>query len=209
METREKNRGIMEVVGEMSPEAAREFVPKDVTQYLDFLQERQSDCFNIVPLEEYEDRNRRLSKELMHARAEMIQMTLRRYGTADSEFIVDMPDSHIRKRVLVYGKLSRIVRFTDVESTAREVVSDMLEVEAAEITYQSSLTDDLGVDSLDFLELIMEAERSFGIRISDEEMVEILTFQDVVDIIMLKLQDFEIEEFGIDRLSEILGKEVN
>ena len=53
MEPREKNRDIMEVIGEMSPEATREFVPRDVTRYLDFLQDKQSEYFNIVPIEEY------------------------------------------------------------------------------------------------------------------------------------------------------------
>lgn len=53
MEPREKNRDIMEVIGEMSPEATREFVPRDVTRYLDFLQDKQSEYVNIVPIEEY------------------------------------------------------------------------------------------------------------------------------------------------------------
>lgn len=53
METCEKNRDIIEAVGEMSPEATRVFVPRDVTQYLDYLQENQSEFFNVVPVEEY------------------------------------------------------------------------------------------------------------------------------------------------------------
>lgn len=53
METREKNRDIMDVVSGMSPEATKVFVPRDVTMYLDFLQERQSEFFNVVPIEEY------------------------------------------------------------------------------------------------------------------------------------------------------------
>lgn len=53
METREKNRDIMEAVGEMSPDATKVFVPRDETPYLDFLQEKQSEFFNIVPIEEY------------------------------------------------------------------------------------------------------------------------------------------------------------
>lgn len=53
METREKNRDIMNIVGDMSAEATREFVPRDVTMYLDFLQDHQSEYFNIVPVEEF------------------------------------------------------------------------------------------------------------------------------------------------------------
>lgn len=53
METEEKNRDIIDAVSEMGPEATRIFVPRDVTGYLDFLQERQSDLFNLVPIEEY------------------------------------------------------------------------------------------------------------------------------------------------------------
>lgn len=53
METRERNRVITEAVKEMSPDATREFVPRDVTPYLDFLQEQQSEFFNIVPIQEY------------------------------------------------------------------------------------------------------------------------------------------------------------
>lgn len=53
METREKNLDVMDTVGGMSPEATREFVPRDVSGYLDFLQERQSEYFNVIPIEEY------------------------------------------------------------------------------------------------------------------------------------------------------------
>lgn len=65
----------------------------------------------------------------------------------------------------------------------KEIIVEQLGVEEAEVTLEASFTEDLGADSLDTVELIMEFETAFGIDIPDEEAQKIKTVKDVVDYI--------------------------
>jgi acyl carrier protein len=65
----------------------------------------------------------------------------------------------------------------------KERVSDILGVDADDVTLESSFMDDLGADSLDVVELIMALEEEFEIEIPDEEAEKIQTVSDVVDYI--------------------------
>lgn len=57
----------------------------------------------------------------------------------------------------------------------------------AKVTGASSFIDDLGADSLDNIELVMAFEEEFHIEIADEEAERILTFDDVVNAVCIKL----------------------
>ncbi|MCD6102960.1 MAG: acyl carrier protein [Thermotogaceae bacterium] len=63
------------------------------------------------------------------------------------------------------------------------VLSDKLGVEGSSIAESSSLTDDLGADSLDLVDLVMELEEQFGVKIDDSELEKLSTVKDVVDYI--------------------------
>ena len=65
----------------------------------------------------------------------------------------------------------------------KEVVIDKLGVEDDKIVSESSFVDDLGADSLDTVELIMQLEEEFGIEIPDEDAETITTVQAAVDYI--------------------------
>ena len=65
----------------------------------------------------------------------------------------------------------------------KEVVIDKLGVEDDKIVSKASFVDDLGADSLDTVELIMQLEEEFGIEIPDEEAETITTVQAAVDYI--------------------------
>ncbi|MFA6879605.1 MAG: acyl carrier protein, partial [Bacteroidales bacterium] len=56
----------------------------------------------------------------------------------------------------------------DITSKVKEIIVDKLGVDAAEVTPEASFTKDLGADSLDTVELIMEFEKAFEITIPDE-----------------------------------------
>ena len=64
-----------------------------------------------------------------------------------------------------------------------EVVIDKLGVEEDKIVPDASFIDDLGADSLDTVELIMQLEEEFGIEIPDEDAENITTVQKAVDYI--------------------------
>lgn len=64
---------------------------------------------------------------------------------------------------------------SDIATAVTEIIVDKLGVDAGEVTQEASFTDDLGADSLDTVELIMEFERKFDLQIPDEEAEKILT----------------------------------
>ena len=65
----------------------------------------------------------------------------------------------------------------------KDVVLDKLGVEESQITMEASFVDDLGADSLDTVELIMELEEEFGIEIPDEDAENITTVGSAVGYI--------------------------
>jgi len=65
----------------------------------------------------------------------------------------------------------------------KEVIIDKLGIEDSKIEAGSSFVDDLGADSLDTVELIMQLEEEFGIEIPDEDAEKITTVQAAVDYI--------------------------
>ncbi|WP_227935779.1 acyl carrier protein [Alkalihalobacillus deserti] len=71
----------------------------------------------------------------------------------------------------------------DTISRVTKIVVDRLGVEEAEVKPEASFKDDLGADSLDVVELVMELEDEFDLEISDEEAEKISTVADVVDYI--------------------------
>jgi len=69
---------------------------------------------------------------------------------------------------------------SDVSEKVRTIICDQLMVDQDEITDESSFVEDLGADSLDTVELIMEFEDEFGIEISDEQAEKISTVGEAV-----------------------------
>ncbi len=68
----------------------------------------------------------------------------------------------------------------------KEVIIDKLGVEESKIVPEASFVDDLGADSLDTVELIMELEEEFGIEIPDDDAEKITTVGSAVDYIESK-----------------------
>lgn len=64
-----------------------------------------------------------------------------------------------------------------------KIVVDKLGVKEADVTPAASFVGDLGADSLDTVELVMEFEEQFGIEIPDEKAEQITTVQQVIDYI--------------------------
>jgi len=70
-----------------------------------------------------------------------------------------------------------------VELRVRETIADDLEVDVETVTLKANLTDDLGADSLDKVELVMALEEEFSISISDNDAGKLNTVGDVVKYI--------------------------
>ena len=69
---------------------------------------------------------------------------------------------------------------SDVASRVKAIIVDKLSVEESEVTNEASFTNDLGADSLDTVELIMEFEKEFGISIPDDQAEKISTVGDAI-----------------------------
>lgn len=72
---------------------------------------------------------------------------------------------------------------SDVNSRVRAIIVDKLGVDENEVTNEASFTNDLGADSLDTVELIMEFEKEFNIAIPDDQAEGIGTVGDAVKYI--------------------------
>ncbi len=67
-----------------------------------------------------------------------------------------------------------------IEEKVREIIVDKLGVDAADVVAEASFTNDLGADSLDTVELIMDFENKFGISIPDDQAEKIATVGDAI-----------------------------
>jgi acyl carrier protein len=72
---------------------------------------------------------------------------------------------------------------SEIAEKVTSIIVDKLGVEQSEVTTEASFTNDLGADSLDTVELIMEFEKEFNIAIPDEQAEKIGTVGDAVSYI--------------------------
>ena len=72
---------------------------------------------------------------------------------------------------------------SDIKSKVAAIIVDKLGVDESEVTGEANFTNDLGADSLDTVELIMEFEKEFNIAIPDDQAEKIATVGQAVDYI--------------------------
>lgn len=68
----------------------------------------------------------------------------------------------------------------------KKVLVDAINVDEEAVTPEAKLNEDLGIDSLAAVELALELETEFGIRIEDDELAGLKTVQDIINIIEAK-----------------------
>lgn len=76
---------------------------------------------------------------------------------------------------------------SNVLERVTNIIVDRLGVEESKVTMDATFKDDLGADSLDVVELVMEMEDEFGLQFSDEDSEKIVTVGDAVKYIESKL----------------------
>ena len=72
---------------------------------------------------------------------------------------------------------------SEIASRVKVIIADKLNVDENEVTETAEFTKDLGADSLDTVELIMEFEKEFGITIPDDKAEGITTVKDAIEYI--------------------------
>lgn len=76
---------------------------------------------------------------------------------------------------------------TEIDEKVKEFLIDDLEIDEEKITPEALLKDDLGIDSLDFVDIVVIVERKFGFKIKPEEMAEVKTLGQFCDYIESKV----------------------
>ena len=79
------------------------------------------------------------------------------------------------------------MNYEEIVDKVKSIIVDKLGVEPSEVTETANFTNDLGADSLDTVELLMEFEKVFDIKIPDDEANEIVTVKDAVDKVAERL----------------------
>jgi acyl carrier protein len=87
---------------------------------------------------------------------------------------------------------------SDIANRVKEIIAEQLMVDPEEITEDSTFVDDLGADSLDRVELIMEFEEEFGIDIPDADAEKIQTVGEAIAYIERRLAEKSKEQSGFE-----------
>jgi acyl carrier protein len=77
---------------------------------------------------------------------------------------------------------------TEIEEKVREFLIDDLEIDEEKIAADAQLKEDLGIDSLDFVDIVVIVEKKFGFKIKPEEMANVKTLSQFVDYIEAKVK---------------------
>ena len=85
----------------------------------------------------------------------------------------------------------------------KDIIVDQLDVDEDEVTMEASITEDLGADSLDVVDLIMSLEEEFDIKIPDEEVENVKTVGDIVKFI--EEIDNQCERFDMKKPRNNIG----
>jgi acyl carrier protein len=77
----------------------------------------------------------------------------------------------------------------EVDAKVKKFLMEEIEVEEARIVPEALLKDDLGIDSLDFVDIVVIVEHNFGFKIKPEEMADVRTLKQFCDYIASKAGD--------------------
>ena len=90
-------------------------------------------------------------------------------------------------RKLDFFSLNTISKMANVADRVKKIIVDKLGVDEGEVTAAANFTQDLGADSLDTVELIMEFEKEFDVSIPDEQAEKITTVGQAVEYLEAQL----------------------
>lgn len=76
---------------------------------------------------------------------------------------------------------------TEIEEKVRAFLIDDLEIDEEKIADDATLKDDMGIDSLDFVDIVVIVEKNFGFKIKPEEMADVKTLRQFCDYIERKV----------------------
>ena len=88
-----------------------------------------------------------------------------------------------KKKIIFAGLIIKIKIMSEIAEKVKAIIVDKLGVDENEVNPEASFTNDLGADSLDTVELIMEFEKEFNVAIPDDQAEKISTVGDAITYI--------------------------
>jgi acyl carrier protein len=88
---------------------------------------------------------------------------------------------------LVTDKEDYIVEESDIRNKIKEAIANVSDIELEDIPDDASFKDDLGLDSLVLLEISVDIELQFGLEVSEEDLAQLHTLQDAVELVQQAL----------------------
>jgi acyl carrier protein len=76
----------------------------------------------------------------------------------------------------------------NIQKTITDILVNKIGLEASEVTMDANITKDLGIDSLDYAELIMEFEQAFDIKINDQDTEGLATIGELINFLKEKVE---------------------
>ncbi|MBQ0016649.1 MAG: acyl carrier protein [Bacteroidales bacterium] len=76
----------------------------------------------------------------------------------------------------------------EIEKKVKDFMVEELEIDESKIKPEASLKEDIGIDSLDFVDIVVIVEKTFGVKINPEEMMNVKLFSEFCDYLEKKLQ---------------------
>lgn len=83
----------------------------------------------------------------------------------------------------VFKSSKLFIKMSEIAEKVKQIIVDKLGVDESEVTHEASFTADLGADSLDTVELIMEFEREFDVTIPDDQAENIQTVGQAIEFL--------------------------
>ncbi len=91
--------------------------------------------------------------------------------------------------LLCSNHLLLLLLMDEVTEKIHRILIDKLGIAESEITPDANLVKDLGIDSLDYAELVMEFEQAFDIRIPDSDAEQLTTVEAAINYVCIKVKD--------------------
>ncbi len=81
---------------------------------------------------------------------------------------------------------------TEILEKIHEFLTEEFEVDAAKLIPEANLKETLGLDSLDYIDLVVVIENNFGFKVKPEDFTNIITFQDLCDYVISRVNSKEL-----------------
>lgn len=89
----------------------------------------------------------------------------------------------ILKKLYFCRRFKKLLAMSEILEKVQTIIADKLSIDVTEVTLEKSFSDDLGADSLDTAELVLDFENAFDIKIAEDQAETIVTVQDAVTAI--------------------------